>query len=382
VAVVPEEQGERPPGARPDAPQVALVHDYLTQRGGAERVLLAMSAAFPGAPVYTSLHDPAETYEECDGVDVRVGPLNAVPLLRRNHRLALPLLAPAFSRMRIPADVVLCSSSGWAHGVRTEGRVVVYCHSPAKWLYAPDRYFAGGWSASRAALVALRRPLIRWDQAASRRAHRYLVNSTMVREWVQDVYGIDAEVLPPPYSLDPEGPQEPVPGVEPGFVLCVSRLMPYKNVDAVVAAFAALRHERLVVVGAGPLEARLRTEAGPNVLFLRDVPDVRLRWLYGACRGLVAAAYEDFGLTPVEAAAFGRPVAALRWGGFLDTVSEGKTGVFFPSPSASAVAAAVRDLVSTRWDERALRAHAEQYSPATFSTRLQRLVRDEAGRAA
>src|SRR5436189_353008 len=119
--------------------RIALVHDYLTQRGGAERVVLSLTRAFPDAPLYTSLYDPAGTFREFADVDVRPLALNAIATLRQRHRLALPLLAAAFSRLEVPADVVVCSSSGWAHGAQVEGRKVVYCHTPARWLYQPDR---------------------------------------------------------------------------------------------------------------------------------------------------------------------------------------------------------------------------------------------------
>ena len=122
------------------APSIALVHDYLTQRGGAERVALSLTRAFPGAPLHTSLYEPAATFPAFAAVDVRPLPLNRLGPLRRNHRLALPLLAPAFSRLRVDADVVICSSSGWAHGARVTGRKIVYCHTPARWLYQPGRY--------------------------------------------------------------------------------------------------------------------------------------------------------------------------------------------------------------------------------------------------
>ena len=119
---------------------VALVHDYLTQRGGAERVVLAMRRAFPSAPLYTSLYDPQGTFPEFQDAEVRTSSLNRIPGLRQHHRAALPLLAPTFSRFRIDAGVALCSSSGWAHGARVTGRKVVYCHTPARWLYQSDRY--------------------------------------------------------------------------------------------------------------------------------------------------------------------------------------------------------------------------------------------------
>src|SRR4051812_17705186 len=131
------------PRPRMTRTSVAIVHDYLTQRGGAERVVLAMNRAFPDAPIYTSLYDPDGTYPEFATIDVRTAPLNRVPALCRYHRGAFPVLAPTFSAMNIDADVVVCSSSGWAHGVRTAGYKIVYCHAPARWLYQTDRYLAG-----------------------------------------------------------------------------------------------------------------------------------------------------------------------------------------------------------------------------------------------
>jgi glycosyltransferase involved in cell wall biosynthesis len=359
--------------------KVALVHDYMTQRGGAERVVLSMLRAFPDAPLYTSLFEPEDTFPEFGAADVRTLPLDRVPLLRGSHRLALPLLAPAFSRLTVAADVVLCSSSGWAHGTRTSGRKVVYCHSPARWLYQADRYLRTRGATARAMLRALRPHLLRWDRHAAASAHRYLANSTAVQARIRSVYGIEAEVLPPPPALAREGGAHPVDGLEPGFVLCVSRLLPYKNVDAVVRAFGDLPGEWLAVVGSGPDEARLRGAAGANVTFLGSVGDERLRWLYANSAGLVAASYEDYGLTPLEAAAFGKPAAVLRWGGFLDTVAEGRTGIFFDHPDPAEIRDAILELGRRRWDARDMRAHADRYSETRFVERLREIVREEAG---
>ena len=357
--------------------RVALVHDYLTQRGGAERVVLSLTRAFPDAPLHTSLYDPAGTFPEFAAVDVRPLPLNAVATFRHRHRLALPLLAPAFSRLEIAADVVVCSSSGWAHGARVAGRKVVYCHTPARWLYQPDRYLRGRAAPLRLATRGLRRPLLRWDRAAAASADRYLANSAVVATRIRDAYGIEAEVVPPPPAITPDGETEAVHGVEPGFVLAVSRLLPYKNLDAVVRAFAELPAERLVLVGRGPLEQELRRLAGANVTVVGGVSDAELRWLYAASAGLVAASHEDFGLTPLEAASFGKPAAVLRWGGFLDTVDEGRTGLFFDRPLTAEVAKAVRALRATPWDAAAVRAHATRFSERRFMERLTRIVQDE-----
>ncbi len=209
--------------------------------------------------------------------------------------------------------MTVCSSSGRAHGAQVSGRKIVYCHTPARWLYQADRYYP----ASRPAAAALRLlgpRLRRWDAAAAAGADRYLANSHAVRERIADLYGIDAEVVHPPVDFAVEGEVRAVEGIEPGFVLCVSRLLSYKNIDAVTAAAAERPALSLVVVGTGPEAERLRALAPPNVTFLGSIDDPTLRWLYQSCAGLVAASFEDFGLTPVEAAGFGKPTAARPLG--------------------------------------------------------------------
>jgi len=357
--------------------RIAIAHDYLTQRGGAERVVLSLVRAFPHAPLYTSLYEPAGTFPEFARVDVRTSPLNLLASLRQRHRLALPFLAPAFSRLRIPAEVAVCSSSGWAHGAHVSGRKVVYCHAPARWLYQTSRYHGNAGLLPRAGLAALRLPLERWDRKAAEGASRYLANSTWIAHEIGRIYGIEAEVVHPPVAIEADGPRQPLAGIEPGYVLCVSRLLPYKNVGAVVTAFAQLSDERLVVVGAGPDEGRLRASGGRNVHFAGSVGDDELRWLYDHARCLVAASYEDFGLTPVEAAAFGKPTAALRFGGYLDTVREGETGVFFERPEPAEIAHGVRTLLAEAWDTAAIRRHADSFSDEGFTRRMREIVEEE-----
>jgi glycosyltransferase involved in cell wall biosynthesis len=360
------------------AADVAIVHDYITQRGGAERVVLALAAAFPGAPIHTSLFDPEGTFPEFGSLDVRPMPINRIGPFRHHHRLALPLFAPSFSALTVEAEVAVCSSSGWAHGAHVTGRKVVYCHTPARWLYQSERYLAGFGGPAGLVLGVLKPGLRSWDKRAAASAHRYLVNSSVVQTRVADLYGIEAEIVPAPVGVDPAGPAEPVPSLEPGYFLCVSRLLSYKNVAAVVAAFASVPEHRLVVVGTGPMHDELVAAAPANVRILGRVTDGQLRWLYRAAAGLVAASYEDFGLTPVEAAAYGTPTAALRWGGFLDTIVEGRTGVFFDEPEPELIATAVRRLAAETWAAGVLTTHAEEFSPARFAARLQAVVESEA----
>ena len=353
---------------------VALVHDYLTQRGGAERVVLSMLKAFPNATLYTSLYLPDGTFPEFRWADIRPLPLDRVHVLRRHHRLALPLLAGAFSHLDVHADVVLCSSSGWAHGVHTDGRKVVYCHAPARWLYQSDRYLGAGHAMTRGILTALSPGLRRWDSQAARSADRYLTQSRSVRDWIKALYGIEAEILPAPYRLTPDAPRSAIPNIAPGFHLCVSRLLPYKNVDVAISAFASLPDERLVVVGQGPEATRLRRRASSNVTLLGPVSDAQLVWLYAGCAAVISTSYEDYGLTALEAAAFGKPVAALRFGGFLDTVVEEVTGTLFAVPDRDELLRALKRLKAQNFDAKTIRAHARRYSEDQFVTRLRQVV--------
>lgn len=361
-----------------DRTPVVLIHDFVTQFGGGERTVLSMMTALPEAPLYTALYHPDATYPAFRHADVRTLPLNRIGPIRRNHRLALPVLAHSFSFSRVDADVAICSSAGWAHGMRVTGRKVVYCHTPARWLYGSSRYIQGGsiGVAARAATL-IRGSMKRWDQRAAASADRYLVNSAMVGDQVRAIYGVEAEVLPPPPTLSPEDPQIEMPGCEPGYLLCVSRLLPYKNVEAVVQAFAKLPDRRLVVVGAGPYQSQVEAMAPANVHFVGSVSDPQLRWLYAHGEGVISAAYEDYGLTPLEAALFAKPSVVLRWGGFLDTVEEGVTGVFFDEPEPEPIARAVAELDRANLRPSAIRDHADRFSFARFASRLQAVVDEE-----
>ncbi len=324
-------------------PPVALVHDYLTQRGGAERVVLELAKIFPEAPIHTSLYAPDATFPEFSKLDVRTMALNRIGVLRSHHRLGLPLFAPAFSRLHLDAEVTLCSSSGWAHGATTSGTKIVYCHAPARWLYQQDRYLGNhGRSLGKVVLGGLKKPLLNWDRRAASSATTYIVNSSATAAMVRDAYGIVAEIVPPPPAVDATGPLQPVEGLEPGFLLVVARLMPYKNVDLSIQAARATGHH-LVVIGDGPERHRLEVLGAGVATFLGTVDDATLRWCYDNCSAHVAMSHEDYGLSPLEAAAFGRPTVALRGGGYLDTVVEGVTGLHVEQPTVAALVTCLAD---------------------------------------
>lgn len=360
-------------------PKIAIAHDYITQRGGAERVVLALARAFPDAPIYTTLYNPETTYPEFAGHRIITSPLNRVSILRNRHRLALPFLAWASNRMKVDADVVIASSSGWAHGFPSEGAKLVYCHSPARWLYLMDNYLGGDAhkSLSGIMLLGLKPFLLRWDKKAAKTSDLYVANAHVIKDRIRAAYGFDVEVIPPPFGLATSGENVPLVGVEDwaaeGFYLLVSRLLPYKNVGEAIDAFRS-KSDRLIIIGAGPLAETLRQNLPSNVAIFSNIEDAQLRWAYSNCVGVVAPSYEDFGLTPLEGASFGKPVAAFRAGGYLDTVVEGVNGVFFEQPTPEQIAAGVDKLKETKWDVDAIRSHADNFSEEKFARRISRCV--------
>ena len=349
--------------------RVAIAHDHLVQRGGAERLVATMAGALPGAPVFTSVYDPEATYEAFEKLDVRPLALNRFRFFRNDHRRALLTLPVTFSRLEVEADVLLCSSAGWAHSVRTTGRKLVYWHAPNRWIHSPKTALAGQLPLLRFALEAGRRPLQRWDRSAVRSADLHLANSTSVQQRLRQLYGIDAEVLHPPFMLG-HGDEAALDGVEPDFVLLVSRRRAYKNVEAAVEAFRSLPDERLVVIGDRTRGAGAAATAPANVTFVGEVSDAQLRWAYRQARALLAPAIEDFGLTPVEAAAFATPTVALHDGGYLDTVVNDHTGLFFERAEPALIAQAVRDVATHSWDRAALVEHADRFSVTRFACEL------------
>lgn len=351
---------------------VAIMHDYLTQKGGAERVVLALAEAFPGATIHTTVWDPAGCYPEFENLTVAPGILDRVPGFRRDPRLAFPVLAPVTAARRIDARVVIASSSGWAHGVRTDGRMLVYAHTPARWLHRRALYEAETGRTGRLALRLLGPSLTRWDRRAAARADRYIANSSATAQLIREVYDREAVVLHPPTTLDPSGPEVAIAGLDDGFALCIARPRGYKNVSAVVDAATRFGFggRQLAVVGLD-----VETDVA-GVRALGRVSDDEMRWLYAHAGLLVAAAHEDFGLTPVEAACAGTPTVALRAGGYLDSVEEGVTGLFFDRADPSLIADAVRTAGDRHWDADAIRSHADRFSKERFTTEIRRHVEE------
>lgn len=369
--------GSRQPRRVPELPEgtrVLVVHDYLTQRGGAERVVLSLLRTFPGAPLLTTLYNPASTYPEFADHDVRTLWVDRLALLRKDPRRALPLLAHAISSATVTdVDVLVCSSSGWAHGVPSAVPKLVYCHTPARWLWETQDYLPGLPGVARPLLAAYLPWLRRWDLRAADSCAAYLANSTTVRDRIRRIYGRDAAVVHPPVSIDTDAWQQEVPGLRPGYLLTVSRSRSYKNTNLVCEAVEREPDLRLVVVGdlpprqgGGTWSDRLRA--------LSNVSDAQMRWLYQNASALVAVSREDFGLTPIEAYAFGVPAVLLRAGGYLDSSVEWVTCVFVDELSVDGLLAALQQLRDSSFDSDRIRAHSEQFREAAFQQRIRQAV--------
>lgn len=352
-------------------PPFTVVHDYLTQKGGAERVAIILARHFGGGELNVLVAELRRTHDDVAGLRVRSTWLSRVPLFREDARTAVALLPFATMLMKLPpAEVTLCSSSGWAHGVRASGKKVVYCHNVPRWLYQTDSYNLGLGFAGRMVGRLLRRPLIAWDQSRARRVDTYIANSAVVAERIQQTYGRSAFVVHPPSVLGPHEPTEAVPGLPVKYYLTVSRPRGYKRTQELAQIFAALPGQVLIVVGTPPPE-----RPSAHAVYLGDVSDGQLRWLYEHCEGLIAVGDEDFGLTPVECFSFGRPVLALRGGGYLETVVDDHSGVFIDRLDEESVRSGIRRLESTRWDRDAIRAHAGEWSIDVFVERIADIVR-------
>jgi glycosyltransferase involved in cell wall biosynthesis len=346
--------------------------------------VLSMKKAFPDAPIYTMLYDPATTYPEFAECDIRTPWANKIGLLRKFHRAGLPLFPLIARSVFIDADIVLTSTSGWAHGFRTNGRKLIYCYSPARWLYLSDKYLGEEAGFIKRAGLKLAGPYLKaWDRRQALAADKYLAISTLIKGRIADTYGIDSEVMFAPVAMSRSFETEPIPDLQSwfpteadadgGFYLVVSRLLPYKNVDVIVRAFAGT-DRRLVVVGKGPDAERLCAMKTPNVMMLSDLTDGQMAWLYKNCRALLAASYEDYGLTPIEAGVWGRPSVALRFGGFLDTIDEGVTGMYFDEAEPRAIAEALDRFEATSFDADKIRCHVEQFTEEVFTERLHAAV--------
>lgn len=356
--------------------RTVLVHDYLNQYGGAERVLEAIHELTPTSPVYTSMFLPDAMPDEYREWDVRTTWIDRIPGAHRNHQFVLPAYPLAFERLRAPdCDLVLSSSSAWAKMVRPpDGAAhVSYVHSPMRFAWTFEQYCERE-RLPRAARRGLKpfMGLLRWrDRATASRVDRFIANSTIVRDRIRAFWRRDATVIFPPVEVEAF---RPVPAAEVGdYFLMVTRLVPYKRLDVAIEALNALGLP-LWIVGDGRDRERLERLAGPTIRFLGRLPDEEVRDLYARCRATVFMSEDDFGIAQVEAQAAGRPVVAFAAGGVFDTVVPDVTGVWVEEQTAESLVDAMRRFDTLSFDTDTLVTHARRFSRERFQQELVAVV--------
>jgi glycosyltransferase involved in cell wall biosynthesis len=352
--------------------RVALVHDFLVDVRGAERVFLAVCDLFGEADLFTAVYDEQGTEGRFVHRTVHTSYLQRLRPNARTFRALLPLYPAAMESLDLRGyDLVISSSSAWAHGVIPDEDAVhvCYCHNPFRYAWnARQETLAARGPLGRAALGAVFQRWRQWDWIAAQRVDAYLANSQTTKRRVARYFGRDATVLHPPVDVERFTPAEPGEAY-----VVLSELMAHKRIEVAVRAFNKLRLP-LVVVGNGPDSRRLHRLAGPTVSFAGRVSDAEAARILARSRALVVTATEEFGIAAVEAQAAGRPVIALHEGGVRETVIEGETGIFFDTPEPAALAEAVLAFDALAVDPAACVASARRFDTAHFRRGLRSVV--------
>jgi glycosyltransferase involved in cell wall biosynthesis len=352
--------------------RISLSHDYLLVMRGAERTFLEMASEYEKATLYTLLYEPALVARMFPGRELRASVLQRLRVTQAGFRRLLPLMPIAASNVHIEnSDVVIASSSAFAHGfkVTPEARLICYCHSPFRYAWH-ERHRAlleapfGTQLALKATLMTIRK----WDYASQLRIDHLIANSAITRTRIQDYWNRDAVILHPPVAID-----RFVPGEPEGYFLIVCELVRHKRVDIALQA-ARLANRSVKVVGAGPDAERLRVLYSDVGEFVGRVPDEELAQLYSHADAVIVPNVEEFGIVAVEAQAAGRPVVGANTGGTAETVVDGVTGVLLDLSVAGQLAEVLRQTDFSRFDSKVAVHNAARFSTEQFRKRLRGLV--------
>ena len=375
--------------------RIALVHDWLNNLGGAERVLIELHNIFPKAPIYVLFYNKKFVREFLPEAEIRTSSLQKIPFITKLYRYLFFLMPSTVESFDLSDfDVVISSSVIFSKGLvlKPKTRHICYCYSPTRFLW--DRHFE---YENQSFLAMLSRHLLRiWDRQASDRVDEFVAISNHVQSRIKKYYGKESKLIYPPTMfgdiVNGGGPRagtpvawrssktEPVRGAagtgpRHDFYLIVSRLFPHKNLDVAIDAFNKLRYE-LIIIGDGPAKKDLKNMAGKNIKILGYKNAAQVMNYYRNCKAFIMPQEEDFGLTPLEAMSFGKPTLALRKGGVLETVIEGITGEFFDDPIPEALADGVRRLNEnySNYSPSVIQKHAEKFSRERFRKEMLKLV--------
>lgn len=357
--------------------KVALIHDYLNQYGGAERVLEAFCQIFPKAPIYTLLYDEKKTGYAFKNRKIKTSFLQKIPWVKSHHRPFLMLMPLAIEQFDLTDfDLVLSDSASYAKGVITGPQTlhISYCHTPIRYAWDDSHKYIEefGYPSPIKRIIPFFMNYIRlWDKEASLRVDQYIANSKFVAKRIKKYYGCDSEVIHPPVKADlfyiTEKPKD--------YFLMVGRFLPYKRFDLAIEAFNQLNWP-LKIIGNGPDKKRLTKLAKKNIEFIGLVSDEQLRGYYASCQALIFPQEEDFGITAVEAMASGRPVIAYSAGGALEIIQDGVTGLFFQNQTDKDLINALKRFNSSDFNSSAIREKAMEFDQEKFKQKIKNFINE------
>jgi glycosyltransferase involved in cell wall biosynthesis len=354
--------------------KVALLHDYLNQAGGAERVLMALAELFPKAPIYTLIYDK-KRLAGFENKQIKTSFLQKLPFVKTKIRWYLPLMPMAVEQLNLDDyDLVISSTSALIKGVITPPKTlhICYCHTPTRYLWSDTHQYPKDIKEGR--LVKNFLPIVltwlrQWDHLAAQRVNYFVANSRFIAERIKNYYNRESEVIYPPVDTH----NFYISNNLGNYYLIISRLRPYKRVDMAISAFNKLNLP-LKIIGTGEEEIKLKKMAKPNIEFLGALSEEDKRKYLANCLALIHPQEEDFGLTAIEAMASGRPVIAYAGGGALETIIDGKTGKLFDEQSWEALIDAVIKFKPNHYNPAEIKAHAENFNTNNFYQKMKDFI--------
>lgn len=357
--------------------KLAIVHDYLNQYGGAERVIEALNEIYKDSPIYTSIYDAERMPATFRKMDIRTSFMQKIPFIKKIFKYCLFLYPKAFQSFDLSGyDIILSSSSAFAKGIKKDKNVlhICYCYTPARFLWDYENYIK---KEKKGFLIKFILPLIlkrlkKWDLKNNEGVDYFISISENIKNRIKSVYGLESDVIYPPVNINHYN----INNSEDGYFLIVSRLNSYKNLDLVIKCFNKLSNLKLKIVGTGPFQNKLKLMAGSNTEFVGRVDEDELVRLYSRCRAFIFPGNEDFGITPIEAQASGKPVIAFKMGGALETIIDKKTGIFFDENTEESFLGAINRFleVEKMFDKEEIRKNAERFDKEIFKKKINEYV--------
>jgi len=358
--------------------RIALVHDYLVQYGGAERVLECFTELFPEAPIYTLVYNKDFMHGVFENKNIKTSFIQKIPFAKKHHRIFPPLMPMAIEQFDFSNyDIVLSDSSSYAKSIITgpDTLHLCYMHSPMRYAWDDCQKYTSDFDFPDLIkkIVPFAMNYIRvWDRMSAERPDKLIANSNFVAKRIKKYYKRDSVVIHPPVNVARFNLKKD----NDGSFLMVGRLVAYKRHDIAIQAFNELGL-KLKIIGRGPELKRLKKLANANIEFLGRVPDEELPTHYAACRAFLFPQEEDFGIVAMEALAAGKPVVAFRGGDVVEHIEEGKSGIFFEHQTVADIMTAVKKLDSLDYDPEYNREKARKFDKSVFKAKIKEYISSE-----